>query len=203
MDRHNKIKVRKCITIIIRDWIIPLVPVFTVIIVMFYWGFYCWSRPSLMFNECSDAMLQQLTSYYETMITILVMIITILLATSFVSIYYVTKRQVKSTIEEVVIEAVDTEFNRKSFEKQIGEKVKDFCQSSDGLDIIGNYAEIDKTINELKEYNSLHENRINAILQELYELKEEIHDSKTTNSKRKTNRNSNNGIQKTNNKQQG
>ena len=203
MDRHNKIKVRKWITIVIRDWIIPLVPVFTVIIVMFYWGFYCWSRPSLMFNECSDAMLQQLTSYYETMITILVMIITILLATSFVSIYYVTKRQVKSTIEEVVIEAVDTEFNRTSFEKRIGEKVKDFCQSSDGLDIIGNYAVIDKKIHELNEYKSLLENRIIAIMQELDELKIEIHKNKTTNSKRKTNRNSNNGIQKTNNKQQG
>ena len=187
------------------------VPIAIITIVFVFWYLHCSAISSITFSTCSETMLQQLTSYYETMITVLVIIITILLATSFVSIYYVTKRQVKSTIEEVVIETVDAEFKRNSFIDRIEEKVKEFCQSPEGLDLFENNPEYEKEITNLKGYYSLLygyysslDDRISVILQDLQELKDKTNNSnsKRTNSKRRTDRSSKNGIQETDNKQQ-
>lgn len=163
MDRHNKIKVRKCITIIIRDWIIPLVPVLTVIIVMFYWGFYCWSRPSLKFNECNDAMLQQLTSYYETMITVLVMIITILLATSFASIYYVTRNQIRSVIEDVV----EKEFQKEWFTTKIHNIIIGKLRSAEMIEYYDNNTNFKTRVDSLEKNFESTSSRIEGVIQDI------------------------------------
>ncbi len=186
---------------VIWEWIILLIPVFVIIIIMVYWGMYCYSRPSLKYDSCNDAMLQQLTSYYETMITILVMIITILLATSFVSIYYVTKRQVRSTIEEVVIETVDAELNHTSFKERIGEKVQDFCQSPEGLDILENNTELGSKVIDLTDRISTLDKRLGISQQDFQELKDEVDIIKNTYSKKKSRRSSKDGVQETDNKQ--
>ena len=147
----------------IWEWIILLIPVFIVLIIIVFWISYCFSRPSLRFNSCNDAMLQQLTSYYETMITILVTIITILLATSFVSIYYVTKRQVRSVVEETV----EREIQDRWLKKEIPSIITERLRSPEMVDYYENNTNCNSRIDDLE--NSLNSDisRIEGTVQEI------------------------------------
>ena len=138
-------------------------PKFIVRVLFCFWLIHCISRFIYQNYSCSDEMLQQLTSYYETMITILVMIITILLATSFVSIYYVTKRQVRSVVEETV----EKEIQERWLKKEIPSIITERLRSPEMVDFYDNNTNCNSRIEDLE--NSLNSDisRIEGNVQEI------------------------------------